>query len=296
MGSEPAPPSIESRKEDIVDSWDARAEQWDAWTPVVDAWFAPATALLLEHLEVRPGHRVLELAAGSGGFTRHLAHAVGPEGRVLATDTGPNMVKLAARNALAQGLTNVTTRVMDGEPPDVSWASMDGVTSRQGVMFFADPGAAFAQLLRVLRPGGRLSVSVFTTSARNPFMSVPARILSHWADPHGTSPKLPEGPGPFSLGKPGQLAETLRRAGYDDVRSDTVACALRMPSADDLLRFYHEILGDTVRELPPMQQERAWAEVRQACGAFVDPSGPGAPSEILVGSGRRPAGGPSRPG
>lgn len=295
MGPEQLAASLDKRKEDLVESWDARAEEWDAWTPVVDAWFAPATALLLQHLAVQPGHRVLELAAGSGGFTRHLARAVGPDGRVLATDSGPNMVKLAARNALAQGLSNVTTRVMDGEHPDVSWASMDGVASRQGVMFFAKPEAAFAQLVRVLRPGGRLSVSVFTTSNRNGFLSVPARILSHWVDPDGTTPKPPEGPGPFSLGKPGQLEEMLRRTGYDEVRSDTVACTLRMPTADDLLRFYHEILGDTVRDLGLTQQEQAWAEVRRTCEPFVDPSGPGAPSEILVASGRRPPGGTPRP-
>ncbi len=288
MAADGVPPSVDDLKATIVDTWDARAEQWDAWTPYVDDWFAPATELLLQRLDLRPGNRLLELAAGSGGFTHHLARAVGPEGRVLATDSSPNMVKLAARHALAQGLTNVTTRVMDGERPDLSWASMDGVSCRQGVMFFARPQEALGRLLLVLRPGGRISVSVFTTGDRNGVLSVPGRILSRWAAPDGAAPKPPEGPGPFSLGKPGQLEGMLVDAGYEGVRSDTVRCALRMPSLDDLLRFYQEIIGDVLRDVAPARQEQAWEEVRQACAGFVGPASTGGPSEILVASGRRP--------
>ena len=287
MSAEDSASRSQELKQAIVDDWDARAEKWEAWAPVVDDWFSPATALLLEQLEARPGHRVLELAAGSGGFTRYLAGAVGPEGRVLATDTSPNMVKLAARNALSQGLSNVTARVMDGEHPDVAWASMDGIACRQGVMFFAEPQEAFERLLPVLRPGGRLSVSVFTTGDRNGFLSVPGGILFRWAEPEGKAPPPAGGPGPFSLGRAGQLEGILEKAGYEDLRAKAVSCALKMPTVEDLLRFYQEIVGQLVKDLPPAQQEAAWAEVRASSARFVGP-GASAPSEVLVASGRRP--------
>jgi ubiquinone/menaquinone biosynthesis C-methylase UbiE len=290
MSGERIPTVLAARKEEIGDYWDDIAEKWDAWSPIVDAWFAPVTAALLASLQLKPGDRVLELAAGSGALTIHLARAVGPEGRVLATDVGPNMVKLAARNIRTAGLSNVMTRVMDGETPDVAWASMDAVACRQGVMFFADPASALVRLLRVLRPGGRLGVTVFTTPERNGFILTPNSILRRWSEPEKIPPsdETPGGPGAFSLGKPGLLASLFQRAGFGEVFSQVISVPLRLPSLDDLLRFDREILGDPVADKSPEVQQKAWREVADASRQYVGEGSGGAPAEFLVVSGRRP--------
>jgi ubiquinone/menaquinone biosynthesis C-methylase UbiE len=282
------PPRLDEQKAAIVESWDRRAEQWDEWTPMVDAWFAPPTDRMLEYLRLRPGDSVLELAAGTGGFTRHLARAVGRSGRVIATDSGPQMVKVAHRNAESAGLANVATRVMDGEDPDVEPRSVDAVACRQGVMFFGDPARSFERLARVIRPGGRLVVSVFSVPEHNGFMTTPGAILSRWADPAGATPAPADGPGPYSLSVPGRLEALFRTAGFDGVRVDAVECPLRMPNLDALLRFYRELMGVVVKELPADVQEKAWAEVARACAGYAGPSSFGAPCETLVGVGTVP--------
>jgi SAM-dependent methyltransferase len=281
------PPDYQKLKEAFVDSWNKRADEWEAWSPIVDAWFAPATQLLLKGLELKPGAQVLELAAGSGGFTRYLAKEVGPSGQVQATDSGPKMVKLLTRNAKAHGLVQVRARVMDGEAPDLADRSMDAIACRQGVFFFADPPTAFRRLFRILKPGGRLSVSVFTTPEHNPFLFVPQQILVKWAHPDGDAPVPPPGPGPFSLGQPGQIARLLEGAGFAHVRTQVVPCPLKMPTIDDLLKFYHQNMGYLIEEQSAGRQRLAWDEVRDAVADFVGPGTRGAPSEIAVASARR---------
>lgn len=279
-----------ARKEQISEHWDSVAEKWDAWGPVVDRWFAPATSVLLAMLDLKPRDRVLELASGSGGLTLHLARAIGSEGRVVATDVGPNMVKLAARNARAVGLSNVVARVMDGENPDVTWASMDAVACRQGLMFFADPAGALGRLYKVLRPGGRIGLTVFSTPDRNGFLANPIAILSRWAYPEIDPPATADGPGPFSLSKPGLLESIVREAGFVDVQSQRVSAPLRLPTVDELVRFDREILGDPLGDRPAEVQRAAWSEIARASSAYAGPGSDGAPCELLVVGARRPVG------
>jgi ubiquinone/menaquinone biosynthesis C-methylase UbiE len=288
MTEERGPFDRAARKERISEGWDALAERWDSWAPIVDAWFAPATSALLEMVRLKPGDRVLELAAGSGGLTLHLARAVGPDGRVIATDVGPNMVKLAARNARAAGFPNIVARVMDGENPDVSWASMDAIVCRQGFMFFSDPEAALGRLRMALRPEGHIGLTVFSTPERNGFMATALSTLNRFHGALGDATPPVAGPGPFSLGAPGMLESMLRGSGFVDVAVRAVDSPLRMPSIDDLLRFYRDILGDLVSDLPAAVQAQAWEELRVAARSYAGPDSAGAPCEILVICGRRP--------
>lgn len=295
MSETPTPMRPEDVKAGISEGWDAIAEEWDGWTPIVNDWFNPATQVLLEFLGLKPGDRILELAAGTGGLTLQLAKVVGSEGRIIATDIGPNMVKLAARNLRAAGFSNVNARVMDGENPDLTWASMDAIVCRQGMMFFADPTGALQKLYRVLRPGGRIGVTVFSTPDRNEFMTIPRKILTRWAKPGGETPAPPTpGPGPFSLAAPGALEGMLKGAGFIDLQARIVPAWLRMLTQTDFLRFCDDILGEIVAELPPEKQAKAWDEVERATASFTAPGSNGAPSELIVASGRRPSA-PVRP-
>lgn len=280
-----APPP-RSPKEATVEAWDARADRWDEWTPMVESWFAPATANMERALGLRAGDQVLELAAGTGGFTRALAAAVGPSGHVIATDSGPRMVARMAENL--RELRQVTARVMDGERADQSPGSLDAIACRQGFMFFAAPETALARLAPTLRPGGRLVFSVFSPPDRNGVLSRPSRILSRWADPDHPPPPPDAAPGPFSLSDPVRLGNLLRSVGFESVAVEAVGCPLRPPSLTKLMEFYREILGATVQRLSASDQAAAWAEVETAVAPFLAPGSPGAPCEILVAAGRRP--------
>jgi precorrin-6B methylase 2 len=290
MRGDSQPTPFPADKMALQESWNARAEAWDRSAPITDAWFRPATESLLRALALRPGSTVLELAAGSGGLTLSLARAVGPSGRVVATDTGPRMIEILERNVRAAGLSNVEARVMDGERPDTAGGPFDAVACRQGAMFFEGPEDAFRRARERLRPGGRIGVTVFTTPDRNELLARPIRVLQQFSDPSGTAPAPPPGsPGPFALGKPGRIEGFLASAGFADVRSEVVPSPMRLPTVDALLSFYRTTMSDLVKDMSPEQREEAWAAVGEATAEFVGPGSPGAPCEIRVAWASRPS-------
>src|SRR5215831_12366191 len=112
--------------------------------------------LLLERSAVALDEKVLEIGCGTGAATVPLAEAVGERGRVLGVDISEPMLAGARERIAANGLGNVTLVRGDTQVYPFETGCFDLITSRFGVMFFADPVAAFSNLLPAARAGGRL--------------------------------------------------------------------------------------------------------------------------------------------
>ena len=115
---------------------DEVAEHWSRNQARRDEHIRPATEMMLDLAGLQSGHRVLDVAAGTGGQTLLAARRVGPSGYVLATDLSLKMLSLAADTARKAGLTNVETRVMDAENIDVDPDSFDAVICRTALMLW----------------------------------------------------------------------------------------------------------------------------------------------------------------
>src|SRR5689334_8251103 len=210
----PQPFDAQRYKDTARDQWQDTAAAWHRWTPTIQEWLGPATAAMFDMAGVGPGARVLDIAAGAGEPTISAARRVTPAGSVLAIDISANILEFAAESAREQGLTNVETKVMDGEHLTLPDASFDAAISRVGLIYFPDQQRALAETRRVLRPNGRFAAMVYTTPERNGFFSIPIGIIRRRAQ---LPPPLPGQPGPFSLGGDGVLADAFRRAGFRDV-------------------------------------------------------------------------------
>ncbi len=203
-------------KDTTRQQWETAAAAWHRWGPTLARWLGPATEAMLDMAKVGPGSRVLDVAAGAGEQTLVAARRVGPSGSVLATDISSNILELAAADARAAGLTNIETRVMDGERLDELEAdSFDAVISRVGLIYFPDQQKALTGMRRVLKPGGRIAATVYSTADKNQFFSIPISIIRKRVN---LPPPLPGQPGPFSLGAPGVLEAAYRQAGFHDNR------------------------------------------------------------------------------
>ncbi|MEA2176885.1 MAG: hypothetical protein QOG77_182, partial [Solirubrobacteraceae bacterium] len=164
----------------ILDRADVRSRVHGMWAAVAPGWEEHAdyadgrTAALADRLLAlcapAPGDRVLELACGPGGLGLAAAARVAPGGEVVLSDVVPAMTAIAGRRAA--GVSNVRTRVLDLEAIDEPDGSYDVVLCREGLMFATDPGAAALEMRRVLRPGGRVGVSVWGPRERNPWLGL----------------------------------------------------------------------------------------------------------------------------
>ena len=240
---------------------------------------------MLDEAMLKPGDRVLDLAAGAGEPSLSAAERVGPSGHVLATDISSNILEFAKQNARDRDLTNFETRVMDGENPDVPNASFDAVLSRLGLIYFPDRDGALRETHRVLKDGGRVVLASFSTPDQNRFFSIPISIIRRRAQ---LTPPAPGMPGPFSLGAPGVMEDTLGRAGFKDIRAHAVRTPLKLQSAAECVRFEREsfgALGQMLAGLPAAEQDAAWEEIEQELRAFQSDGGFEAGTELIVGAG-----------
>jgi len=268
--------------------WEAAAEAWDRWGPLLARWLGPATETMLDMAHVNAGSRVLDIAAGAGEQTLTAARRVGPTGHVLATDISPAILRYARAAAQKAGLSNVETRELDGERHDLlPPASFDAAISRVGLIYFPDQQRALAGIRHALRPGGRFAAVVYSTAARNAFFALPVGIIRRRAQ---LPPPLPGQPGPFSLGGEGVLARTLEQAGFRDVEVRRVESPVRLPSAAECVRFERESFGALHQMMAGMDEaERAatWDEIGRTLQQFEGPGGFAGPCEMLVGAGTR---------
>ena len=225
---------------------------------------------------------MLDLAAGDGDQTLAAARRVGSNGYVLATDIAPNFVTFVAQAARSAGLQNVESGVMDGENLALEDASFDAVISRLGLMYFPDLHQSLRDIKRVLKPGGRVSMIVFSTAERSPFFSIPVSIIRRHAQ---LSPPPPGQPGPFSLGAAGHLEDTIREGGFTDVETRLVSAPVRMASAAECLRWRKETSGTLQQMLRGMNETETldvWKEIEAEFNKFEGPNGFVSPCELIV--------------
>ncbi len=264
------------------EQWQSAAEAWFRWSPTLHEWLGGATETMLDMASISEGHRVLDVAAGAGEQSISTARRVGPSGHVLATDISSNILEFAAQMAKQAGLDNIITQVMDGEDLQVPDATFDAVISRVGLIYFPDQQRALKEMLRVLKPGGRVAAIVYSTPDKNTFFSIPVSIIRRRAT---LPPPLPGQPGPFSLGAEGVIEKAFEQAGFTDVRSVRVDSPLRMPSAADCVRFERESFGalhQMLSSLSDQERQSVWEEIERELGKFGSEKGFVGPCEMVV--------------
>lgn len=275
-------------KQTTLKQWDAAADAWYRWSPLLREWLGKATAAMIEMAGIKEGHAVLDVAAGAGDQSITAAGKAGASGYVLATDISPAILDFARKMALEAGYTNIETQVMDGENLSLPDASFDAVISRVGLIYFPDQQKALKEMLRVLKPGGKMAAIVYSTPDKNKFFSVPVSIIRNRAK---LPPPLPGQPGPFSLGAEGVIEEAFTKAGFRNVSSVRIASPLLLPAAKFCVAFQKESFGalhQMMNGLTDAEKESVWKEIENELKKFETEKGFTGPCEMIVGVGTRP--------
>ena len=216
-----------------------------AYEVAVTVFMAPFADLAVAAARIVPGSVVLDLACGTGVVARKLAATVGPAGRVCGTDLNPAMLAVAAE--IGPGTIEWSQAPADSQPyPD---STFDAVVCQQGLQFFPDQVAALREVGRVLRPGGRLAVTVWAAPAHSPYFAAQrAGVLAAIGDAGLASIRaaMPDDPA-------GLLAQWASAAGLTAVETTIVEATVRLP---DLAAFVDLQVTST-----------PWGALLQAAGA-----------------------------
>lgn len=270
-------------KQTTLQQWNTAAEALHRWGPLLNRWLGPATETMLDMCEIRPGSRVLDVAAGAGEQTLAAAKRIGDSGHILATDISPEILQFAETSAKRAGLSNVQTRVIDGENlADLTVDPFDAVISRVGLIYFPDQQKALAGMKHHTRPGGKVAAMVYSTADTNPFFSIPVSIIRRRAK---LPAPLPGQPGPFSLGAQGKLEDVFAQAGFKDIEVRTIDAPVRVSSAAECLQFEQESFGalhQMLSGLSNIEQDEAWFEIEEALMQFEANGQFEGPCEMLV--------------
>ena len=216
-----------------------------------------------------------------------LAGAVGPDGRVTATDLGPGMISLAKELAATKGLKNIDFKIAHAESLPFPNESFDVVTCRFGVMLFPDPLVALRECRRVLKRGGRVAL-VAWGGKEQPFFTATAGVLLKYVQ---IPPPDPDAPHLFMYGERGRLRRTLEAAGFADAREEVLTVPeIWTSSPEKYWEQFAEIAAPfrpLIEKLTPETRAKAVEEILAALGKYWNGKELNMPLEIVVGTGTR---------
>jgi SAM-dependent methyltransferase len=257
--------------------WNSEAGggHWVTYQARHDRMLEPFLTMILAEAGIGSGDQVLDVGCGCGATTRAAAALAAP-GAVAGIDLSAAMLARASDDARSARLSNVSFIQGDAQVHSLDPASFDVVISRFGLMFFADPVAAFANLRRATKRGGRLVFVCWQPMTANQWLLVPSAALAGYVPL--PEPGSPHAPGMFALADPDRLRGILTDTGWSEVSvspartsmlvggGGTVEEAVQWVRAGSMAR---SMLADA----DPLIEQRALASVRSALLPYADSDG-----------------------
>lgn len=277
----------------MTDAHNPGGEDWagemgDRWLAQVDRFeqmLRPLGLALLDHAKLQTGQNVLDVGCGGGWTSREAALQVGIGGRVCGVDISAALVKEAARRATDAGVRNVRFEAGDAAALKPEGAPFDRLMSRLGIMFFADPAAAFQNLHGLTAKGSTADMAVWAAPQDNVWVGgVLAIVAKHVSMP----PPDPLAPGPFSLADLKRFTALLEQAGFREITftpwTGSVMVGGEQSSAETAVDF---LLGtfpfaDDKESIPPETLRAIREELIAFYKHFETPAGIAAPGKAWL--------------
>ncbi len=260
-----------------IEYWNAvSGPKWVALTDLIDAQIAPIGRDVIDAAAPRSGERVLDVGCGCGQTTLELARLVGASGVVSGVDISQPMLAEAQRRAAGAPGARIAFEVGDAQTKKFEEGAFDLIFSRFGVMFFEDPRAAFVNLHRALRPGGRLAFACWQELARNPWMFIPAAAAAkHISMP---APAHPHAPGPFAFADAERVRGIITAAGFERVSIEPILRTMVIGGGLELDRILDFLVqmgpaGAALRDASAELTSAVRASIREAVTPYYDGTG-----------------------
>ncbi|MEE8475913.1 MAG: methyltransferase domain-containing protein [Myxococcota bacterium] len=258
-----------------IEYWNGQAGPfWVAAQELLDDQIGPLGLLAIDRAAPAPGECVLDLGCGCGQTTVQLGERVGPGGQVTGIDVSTVMLEQAKKRVVQHD--NVHFENADAQIARFPARTFDLAFSRFGVMFFADPEVAFANVRSGLKASGRLTFVCWQPLIRNPWLSAPlAAAATQISLP---DPPSPGAPGPFAFADTDRVRSILARAGFEKIAFESIEQTLVVGGKggiEQALQFLLNLgpLGAALREAGDASRPAVIAAVSEALTPFATPEG-----------------------
>lgn len=267
-----------SGNETQIEYWNGKVgERWAAFQDTLDRAMSAITASVLAFAAAKPGERVLDIGCGCGTTALALAKRVAPGGRVSGIDISAPMLARAHERA-READTDIA--FVEADASDFAFKpEYDLVFSRFGVMFFAGPVSAFANIRKALKPGGRMAFVCWRALRENDWASAPFAAARDLLPPQ--EPMDPFAPGPFAFADGERVKGILEEAGFSNVRLEELDTAMDMGADLEAAIEQSLKIGPLARALSEADEavkDKVRARIRDALAAYLTPQGVLAPA------------------
>ena len=274
------------QEKEVISQWSESAPFWVRHRDVIREMFSPITQALIEDAKINCGQTVLDVATGPGEPALSVAKLVGPEGKVIGVDAVPEMVEAARCEANRRGFKNANFEVALADDLPFPENTFDAVVSRFGVMFFPSPVDCVREMLRALKPGGRIAMAVWYFADRNPFHYTVSQVVERYVN---SPTPAPDSPDAFRFADPGKLLKILSNAGAAAASERLLQFAIRASiSVEDFWTLRSEMSDKLRAKLASLSKEQlaeVKREVLKALAAYSGNRSMSFPAEVLIVSG-----------
>ena len=242
---------FEQIREQQKNTWNTFSPGWRKWDDFTMDWLKPLGEEIISSLKLQPTDTVLDVAGGTGEPGLSIASIV-RDGKVVITDLAEGMLQVARDNAASKGITNYETIVCDACNLPFEDETFDAVSCRLGFMYFPDMLMAAQEMVRVLKPGGRIATAVWGVPGKNFWVTASMgtinRIMQLPAPPPGA-------PGIFRCGNPGFIASMFEQAGLKNIAETEVTGKLPCGDNDTYWTFTNDVVAPAVAALSKADEE-----------------------------------------
>ena len=209
-------------------TWNKFSPSWKKWDDLNMDLLKPMGDEIIRSINPRGAEVVLDIAAGTGEPGLTIATML-KGGKVVITDLSEDMLEIARENALKRDIKNIETRVCDVCALPFADNTFDAISCRLGFMFFPDMLLAAKEMVRVLKPGGKIATSVWNVLENNFWITAILETISRHID---LPAPLPGAPGMFRCAKEGLISDLFLQAGLKNIKQKEITAKMHFKTAD----------------------------------------------------------------
>lgn len=227
------------------ESWNKFSPGWKKWNDITMDFLQPMGDAIMERVHPLDSDIALDIASGTGEPGISIAKRC-PHGKMILTDLSDGMLEIARENAHAQGIQHIETRVCDVSELPFEDNTFNVVSCRFGFMFFPDMQLAANEMVRVLKPGGRLATAVWSGPEKNFWVTAIGGTINKNMQ---LEPPAPGAPGMFRCATPGLIRGLFESAGLNQVQEREINGKLRCGTAENYWNMMTDIAAPFVAAL-----------------------------------------------